>query len=390
MIDATPVRNRVFQWLAFVNRIEAELYYEADLCWYTACGSSPAPKNPWQSVYAFGGNGDGTLMYPGCPVGCYAGGISPDPTTAIGGTTPIPLASIRLKHIRDGMEDFEYLQALSNRGQDAFARATAASFIANAYTFSNDPQALTNARQALGDELHRLSLPPCSQRAWSLCAHDFNGNTFSDILLQTTSNGIGMWLMNSAAAIAAALGVGTLPSGWSIVGQRDLNGDGFSDLLLRHAGGSVGEWLMNGATITAANGLGNPTTSWVIVGTGDFNKDSVGDILWRGGGTAVAIWYMNSSGGFGSAVGVGSLPNDWTIAGTGDFDGDGVLDILWNHTSGAIAVWLMNSNGTIKSPVGLGTLPPPPGASSAPATSMAMGSATFSGLAAEARWRSGS
>jgi glucose/arabinose dehydrogenase len=189
-------------------------------------------------------------------------------------------------------------------------------------------------------------------------SHDFNGGGISDILLQTTSNGVGMWLMNSSAAVGSALNVGTLPSGWSIVGQRDLNRDGFADMLLRHTDGSVGEWLLNGATITAANGLGNPTTAWNIVGTGDFNGDGIGDILWRGGGTAVTIWYMNISGGLALAVGMGSLPVQWSVAGTGDFDGDGIWDILWTHSSGANALWLMTSSGTIKSAVGLGSLPP--------------------------------
>jgi hypothetical protein len=141
MIDASPVRNRVFQWLAFLDRIDAELYYQTDYCWTaTNCGST----DPWVSVYAFGGNGDGTLFYPGT-------------TNRIGGTTPIPVSSIRLKLIRDGMQDFEYLIALSKLGQDQFARSTAATFITDAYTFSNDPKTLVNAREALGNKLHQLT-----------------------------------------------------------------------------------------------------------------------------------------------------------------------------------------------------------------------------------------
>jgi hypothetical protein len=145
MADATPVRNRMFQWLAFIDRIEAELYYQIDWCWfYALCGPNSDSNNPWSSVYAFGGNGDGTLIYPGL-------------TTLIGGTTPIPLPSVRLKHIRDGMEDFEYLIALSKAGQDGFARSVAATFITNAYTFNNDPSALLNARTTLGNKLDGLA-----------------------------------------------------------------------------------------------------------------------------------------------------------------------------------------------------------------------------------------
>jgi hypothetical protein len=140
MVDATPVRNRVFQWMAFLYGIESELYYQTDYCWTSRC----ANRDPWVSVYAFGGNGDGTLMYPGTPA-------------KIGGTTPVPVSSIRLKLIRDGMQDFEYLAALARAGDGAFAKRTARSFIANAYTFNNDPAALSKARNALGARLNALA-----------------------------------------------------------------------------------------------------------------------------------------------------------------------------------------------------------------------------------------
>ena len=54
-------------------------------------------SDPWSSdgLWAFGGNGDGSLLYPGTP-------------SVIGGHTHVPVSSIRLKQIRDGYEDFEY------------------------------------------------------------------------------------------------------------------------------------------------------------------------------------------------------------------------------------------------------------------------------------------
>jgi hypothetical protein len=140
MIDATPVRNRVFQWMAFLYQIGGELYYQTDYCWTaTDCAS----QDPWTSVYAFGGNGDGTLMYPGTP-------------SRIGGTTPVPVSSIRLKLIQEGIQDFEYLAALAAAGESAFAIKTAQTFITNAYTFDNAPDALRRAREALGNRLNTL------------------------------------------------------------------------------------------------------------------------------------------------------------------------------------------------------------------------------------------
>jgi hypothetical protein len=140
MVDAAPVRNRVFQWMAFLYGIQSELYYQTDYCWTS---KRCAGRDPWTSVYAFGGNGDGTLMYPGTPA-------------KIGGTTPIPVSSIRLDLIRDGMQDFEYLAALQQAGEGKFAERVARTFITNAYTFDSDPTALQAARRRLGERLNAL------------------------------------------------------------------------------------------------------------------------------------------------------------------------------------------------------------------------------------------
>jgi hypothetical protein len=137
MVDASPVRNRVFQWLAWVYDVSGELYYATDYCWSGNCGG-----DVWDTVYAFGGNGDGTLFYPGTP-------------SRIGGTTPIPVSSIRLALIRDGMEDYEYLRLLTMAGERAFANTTTATIITNAFTFDNDPDHYMAARRALGERLHR-------------------------------------------------------------------------------------------------------------------------------------------------------------------------------------------------------------------------------------------
>ena len=58
MIDAPPVANRILQWLAWKYEIEGELYFSMN----EAFGRG---GDPWDSVSMFGGNGDGTLFYPG-------------------------------------------------------------------------------------------------------------------------------------------------------------------------------------------------------------------------------------------------------------------------------------------------------------------------------------
>jgi hypothetical protein len=147
MVDATPVRNRVFQWLAFLEGIQGELYYAVDYCFTRDCGPAGAARrgDPFSSIYAFGGHGDGTLLYPGN-------------TRDIGGTHHVPLSSIRLELIREGMEDYELLHLLELQGEGDFARARARAFIRRTDDFSTDPAQLLAAREALGDRLHARSL----------------------------------------------------------------------------------------------------------------------------------------------------------------------------------------------------------------------------------------
>ena len=80
----------------------------------------------------------------------------PGTVDKIGGQRPTPIASIRLKLIRDGMEDYEYLFSLQQAGDGELAEQIAHTFIQNPLTFNNDPAALYAARERLGAELHRL------------------------------------------------------------------------------------------------------------------------------------------------------------------------------------------------------------------------------------------
>lgn len=107
-------------WLAYKNQVTGMLYYDTLQAFtnFTDAGGATG-GNPWVSQYLFGGNGDGTLFYPGTPA-------------KAGGTTDIPVASLRLKMIREGLEDYEYMKKLgSNRL--AWTKAQIASVFPNAW-----------------------------------------------------------------------------------------------------------------------------------------------------------------------------------------------------------------------------------------------------------------
>jgi len=96
-------------WIAHYYRLDGELYHNVSLALRTA----------WKDQYRWGGNGDGTLFYPGAPKG-FRG------SPAIGGEHDIPIESMRLKRIRDGREDYELMRAASRSGANGADKVEAA------------------------------------------------------------------------------------------------------------------------------------------------------------------------------------------------------------------------------------------------------------------------
>jgi hypothetical protein len=190
---------------------------------------------------------------------------------------------------------------------------------------------------------------------WSIVGQrDFNGDDMADLLWHDTSGNTAIWFMNGTT-VASTANVGNIPINWTVVGVADFNGDGLGDLLWRDTSGDVAVWLMSSATVMSSAALGNVPTTWTVVGTGDFNGDGMSDILWRDNLGNMAIWFVNGTTVASTTV-VGNVPTTWSVVGTGDFNGDGKSDIAWRDTAGDAAIWLMNG-ATISSAVLLGTIP---------------------------------
>jgi hypothetical protein len=137
MIDDAPLRNRIMEWLTWKYDIGGELYFNTNEAYFRK-------KDPWRDVHLFGGNGDGTLFYPGRP-------------DVIGGISHIPIESIRLKLIREGLEDYEYIAMLAKlKGSDT-AAGYVNSFIRKAYDYDPDPQILYMVREQIARHLDRTS-----------------------------------------------------------------------------------------------------------------------------------------------------------------------------------------------------------------------------------------
>jgi MYXO-CTERM domain-containing protein len=133
-IDEPAITNRVMQWMDFEYQVSAELYYD------TTYAMSSLP-DAWKSQYEFGNNGDGSIWYPGKP-------------SVIGGTHDIPVESFRMKMLRGGMQDYEYLNLLTKLGDGAFAQAELAK-VTQGNTITMDPGVLDQARLDMADEIEK-------------------------------------------------------------------------------------------------------------------------------------------------------------------------------------------------------------------------------------------
>jgi hypothetical protein len=141
MVDYPPINERIQAgFLNWTQGAKGVLYYRAD-GW-----TGGNTVNSWNNVDTtacgggFGRPGDGIFLYPPGPI-------------ASSESAP----GIRLKAIRDGIQDYEYARILKNLGQDRFLSATLTPVAASWTNWSRDPNALENARQRLGQQLHQLS-----------------------------------------------------------------------------------------------------------------------------------------------------------------------------------------------------------------------------------------
>jgi hypothetical protein len=135
MIDAPATAARAMGTLAFVDDIAGELYFDVVYAYDHG--------DPWTSQWAFGGNGDGTLYYPGTP-------------ERIGGRHDVPVESLRIVQIARSLADHAYLTLCAQLGDPAIARAEALALAPSPRGFSRDPRAYAQMREHLAARIETL------------------------------------------------------------------------------------------------------------------------------------------------------------------------------------------------------------------------------------------
>jgi hypothetical protein len=119
LIDSPAIGPRAFMWINYVTGAQAALYYSATQMIGTA----------WTNQYLAGGNGDGTLVYPDK-------------------NAQIPDMSIRMKMLRQGSYDVEYLKWAREAGIAVNSPAT------DPKHWSQSFDAYQELRNTLGAELN--------------------------------------------------------------------------------------------------------------------------------------------------------------------------------------------------------------------------------------------
>ncbi|MGQ9590228.1 MAG: DUF4091 domain-containing protein [Planctomycetota bacterium] len=138
-IDYPLLNYRIPAWIAWSYRMKGLLYWGGMSYWKnvedpwtdpeTYTPGRDLAKGKLGAIY----NGEGSLLYPG---------------TAVGLADPVP--SMRLKALRDGLEDFDYLAILDRLGRRAQAEGLVRSVASSWYEWSRDPERWAQVRRKLG------------------------------------------------------------------------------------------------------------------------------------------------------------------------------------------------------------------------------------------------
>ena len=144
-IDAPAMDPVMVPWITESYRMTGFLYWAANFWTET--------PNPWLDAVTFISgylcsdgyvlNGEGSLLYPGDFVKRYTG--QPD----VAG----PVSSIRFELLREGIEDYDYIQMLKEAGDKEFVNTVVNKMVIDVSTFSRNVQDLYDARKAMAERL---------------------------------------------------------------------------------------------------------------------------------------------------------------------------------------------------------------------------------------------
>ena len=136
LLDHLPIEYRIYPWLCFNYGVTGLLYWET-----TYWEESDDPWTEASTIYRRY-VGDGQLLYPGTV-----------DTVGFDG----PVASMRFKWIREGMDDYDYFATLAALGDDKYLSRRVKAVGSNWRKWTTDPKVLMKQRKRIGRRIEKLS-----------------------------------------------------------------------------------------------------------------------------------------------------------------------------------------------------------------------------------------
>ena len=134
MVDQESTYMRSWLWLTRRYEFTGILFWRINYLW--------SRQDVWEDIYAdtFLCQGDGTLFYPGIP-------------SKIGGTTDIPIPSLRIKILREAMEDYEYFHILDQQGMDDWVDDITRTVAPKTYQWEHDWGKMLDWRRMVAEKI---------------------------------------------------------------------------------------------------------------------------------------------------------------------------------------------------------------------------------------------
>ena len=135
MIDQESTHMRAWLWLT------RRYHFQGILFWHTLYNYRGG-QDLWSDnfAYQFVCQGDGTMIYPGV-------------VSKIGGSSDIPVASLRMKYLREGMEDYEYFHLLDLAGYEDWVDGVTLTVAPKTWQFERDWERVLDWRRKVAEKI---------------------------------------------------------------------------------------------------------------------------------------------------------------------------------------------------------------------------------------------
>jgi probable HAF family extracellular repeat protein len=175
---------------------------------------------------------------------------------------------------------------------------------------------------------------------------DFNGDGYTDMMLQNVNSG-GLEAYNIGHnAIVGAAYMGVTGLDWKVTGFGDFYSHGHDDMLMRNVNsGGMYIYDISGNRINSANYIGVVGTDWQTLGFGNFSGRGNDDMIMRNTHTGGLEVYDIDHGRLTGAAFIGTVGLDWQFAGIAPVHSANESDlVLRNVTTGQFEVYDIQNN----------------------------------------------